>query len=163
MLHRTSYSGTSFRTAKLTMGETDKKPMVTSTATEPSSKNRWRNRKRRHDNKSTVQPEKLRGSKEELEGNYFDCTGYGQSDRYMKTVQKTADYVGQEYKGGGVTRTEVMTQTLIAIPGPTRPVSTSTTAADGTITTTPPDMLDISNYQRAKKILDYKVQSQTEN
>ena len=145
------------------MGETDKKPTVTSAVTEPSSKNRWRNRKRCHGNKTNVQPEKFQGGKEELEGNYFDCTGYGQSDRYMKTVQKMADYVGQEYKGGGVTWTEVMTQTLVAIPAPTRPVSTSTTAADGTITTTPPDVLDISNYQSAKKILDYKIQSQTEN
>ena len=145
------------------MGDPEKKPTAPSNTNESSSKNRWRNRKRRHGQKSTVQPEKFQGGKDELEGNHFDCTGYGQSDRYMKTVQKIADYVGQEYKGGGVTQTEVMTQTPIVIPAPTRPVSTSITATDGTITTTPPDVLDISDYQSAKKILDYKVQNQTDN
>jgi hypothetical protein len=38
-------------------------------------------------------------------GDYFDCTGCGQSDRFMKTVQKIADHIVQEYKGGGMTRT----------------------------------------------------------
>jgi hypothetical protein len=26
-----------------------------------------------------MQPAKFRGGKEELDGNYFDCTGYGQA------------------------------------------------------------------------------------
>jgi hypothetical protein len=42
-------------------------------------------------------------------------------------------------------------------------VSTSVTNADGTTVTTRPDVLDISDYQSAKKIADYKIQNQIEN
>ena len=144
------------------MGEQEKKP--SGTASDGSSKKKWSNRRKRHRNKSNVTPAvKLRGGKEELDGTYFDSTGYGQSDRFMKTVQKIADHVGQEYKSGGVTRTEVMTQAHIKIPTPTRPVGTSVTAANGDVTITPPDILDISDYQSAKKIVDYQVQHQTKN
>jgi hypothetical protein len=52
-----------------------------------------------------VRPAKFQGEKEELGGKYSDCTGYGQSDRFMKNVQKIADHIVQEYKGGGTTRT----------------------------------------------------------
>jgi hypothetical protein len=128
-----------------------------------SSKKRWGNQRKRNGNKTTVQTVKFQGGKDEFDGNYFDCTGYGQSDRFMKTAQKIADYIGQEYRGGGVTRTEVMTQTPVNIPIPTRPVSTSTTATDGTVTITPLDVLDIRDYQSARKIVDDKVQHQTEN
>jgi hypothetical protein len=63
-------------------------------------KKKWNHHKKRHGNKlPIVQPEKFQGGKEELGGNYFDCTGYGQSDRFMKTVKKIADHIGQEYKG----------------------------------------------------------------
>jgi hypothetical protein len=142
------------------MGEPEKKLEASYT----SSKKKWSNRRnKRQVNKTTVPATaKFQGGKEELDGNHFDCTGYGQSDRFVRTVQKIADYIGQEYKGGGVTRTEVMTQTPINIPLPTRPAST-TTIVDGTVTITPPDVLDISDYQSAKKIVDYKLQHQTEN
>ncbi len=138
------------------MSESDKKP----SANEGSSKRRWNNsnKKKRYTagaiTKSASRQEKFTGGKDELEGNYFDCTGYGQSDRFVKTVQKIADYIGQEYKVGGITRTEVMTQTAVVIPAPTRPTSTSVTAADGTITTRVPDALDISDYQSEKKTTD---------
>ncbi len=145
------------------MGEADKKQPVSSSATGAPSKKRWKNRKKGQGQRPPAKPEKFQGGKDELDNNHFDCTGYGQSDRFVKTIQKIADYIGQEYKAGGVTRTEVMTQTAVTILAPTRPVSTSTTAADGTVTVTPPDVLDISDYQSAKKILDYKVQQQTEN
>jgi hypothetical protein len=146
------------------MGEPDKKSLAPpSSTTEGSSKKKWGNRKKYHGNKPTVPTVKFRGSKEELNGHYFDCMGYGQSDRFMKTVQKMADYIGQEYKGGGITHTKVMTQTAVIILAPTRPVSMFLTATDGTITVTPPDVLDISNYQSAKKIVDYKVQYQNVN
>jgi hypothetical protein len=81
----------------------------------------------------------------------------------MKTVQKIADHIGQEYRVGNVTRTEVMTQVAITIPLPIRPVGTRVAGADGAVTITPPDILDISDYQSAKKIVDYQVQHQTEN
>jgi hypothetical protein len=42
-------------------------------------------------------------------------------------------------------------------------VGTSATAADGVVTRTPPGVLDISNYQSAKKVVDYQVQNQPEN
>jgi hypothetical protein len=141
------------------MGEQDKKPPVT----DGPSKKKWNNRKKRHVNRPNTPLFKFHGGKDELDGNYFDCTGYGQSDRFMKTVQKMADYIGQEYKGGGITRTEVITQAAVNLPMPTRPVSLTATAADDTITTTPPDVLDISDYQSAKKIVDSQVQHQTEN
>jgi hypothetical protein len=147
------------------MGEPEKKPPAgpADGSSTSSSKRRWGNKKKRNGNKTAASTVKFLGGKEELDGNYFDCTGYGQSDRFMKTVQKIADYTGQEYKCGGVTRTEVMTQAPVVIPLPARPVSTTTTAADGTVTTTPPDVLDISDYQSEKKVADYKIQHQTEN
>jgi hypothetical protein len=147
------------------MGKPEKKPPVSplSTTKGSSSRNR-RNRKKRHGNNKTTTPTvKFEGRKEELNGNHFDCTGYGQSDRFMKTMQKIADYIGQEYKTGGVTQTEVMIQTPVLIPLPTRPVSLSTTAANGTVTIVPPDVMDISDYQSAKKIVNYKVKNQAEN
>ncbi len=138
------------------MGEQEKKP--SGTASDGSSKKKWSNRRKRHRNKSNVTPAvKLRGGKEELDGTYFDSTGYGQSDRFMKTVQKIADHVGQEYKSGGVTRTEVMTQRVVVIPLPTRPTGTTVTGAGNVVTVTPPDVLDISDYQSAKKIVDYQI------
>jgi hypothetical protein len=142
------------------MGETDKKP-----ADGGSKKKKWHgHKKKRSPSKpTTIRPEKFEGGKEELAGNYFDCTGYGRSDRFLKTVEKIADYVGQEYKIGGVTRAEVITQQAVVIPMPSRPVATSTTAADGKVTTSPPDALDISDYQSEKKIVDYQIQNQIEN
>jgi hypothetical protein len=57
-----------------------------------------------------------------------------------------------------------MTQTSVIIKYQTTPVGISVTSADGlTTTTTPPDVLDISDYQSAKKIMDYQVQNQSEN
>ncbi len=141
------------------MGEDDKKPS-------PSGggyykKKKW-NKKKSTGAKPVARPEKFQGGKEELDGNHFDCTGYGQSDRFVKTVQKIADYIGQEYKCGGVSRAEVMTQKLVIIPTPTRPVGTRTTS-DGVVTITPPDVLDISDYQSAKKTVDYQILHQNEN
>jgi hypothetical protein len=148
------------------MGESaDKKTQPSSAdgSSASSSKRRRGNKKKRNGNKPTVPKVKFEGGKEELDGNHFDCTGYGQSDKFLKTVQKIADYIEQEYKCGGVTRTEVMTQTPNVIPMPTRPVSISTAAADGTVTIPPPDILDISDYQSEKKIAGYKIQHQTKN
>jgi hypothetical protein len=108
-------------------------------------------------------PQKFRGGKEEQDSNYFDCTSYGQSDIFMKTVQKIADHICQEYRVGSIMRTKVMTKTAGIILLPTRPVGISVTGADGVVTRTPPDVLDISDYQSAKKIFDYQVQHQSEN
>ena len=97
-----------------------------------------------------------------MDKNCFNCTGYGQSNRFMKTVQNIADHIGQEYKSGGITRTEVMAQEHATISLPIQP--TATTVTVGTTTTTQPlDVMDISNYQSEKKIADYKIQSQVEN
>ncbi len=145
------------------MGEPEKKPVALPPPGDNSSKRNWRNRKKRHDHKPVVKAVVFRGGKEELDGIYFNCTGYGQSDRFLKTVQKIADYIGQEYKCGGLTRTEVMTQSPVLIPGPVRPISITVTATDGTVTTTPPDVLDISDYQSEKKASDYKLLHRTEN
>jgi hypothetical protein len=77
------------------MGENEKK------ASHPPGgghhKKRWSNHKKKQFwTKPTVRPTKFLGGKDELDGNHFDCTGYGQSDRFVKTVQKIADYIGQE-------------------------------------------------------------------
>jgi hypothetical protein len=144
------------------MGEDDKKPAPT--AGGGYHKKRWGQSKKKHyTSKPAARQDKFLGGKDELDGNYFDCTGYGQSDRFVKTVQKIADYIGQEYKCGGVSRTEVMTQEVISIPMPTRPVGTTVTAADGSTTTGPPDVMDISDYQSAKKTVDYQILHQREN
>jgi hypothetical protein len=74
------------------MVEQDKKPQASSASNGQSKNKCWK--KKRPGNKPPVQPTKFRGGKEELDGNYFDCTGYGQSDRFVK---KIADHIGQEY------------------------------------------------------------------
>jgi hypothetical protein len=89
------------------MGESDKKPSP------PGGgyyKKKWNNNKKKPTGaKPAVRPDKFQGGrKEELDGNHFDCTRYGQSDRFVKTVQKIADYIGQEYKCGGTSCTKVM-------------------------------------------------------
>jgi hypothetical protein len=59
-------------------------------------KKKCNHHKKHHGNKlPVVRPAKFQGGKEELGGNYFDCTGYGQSDRFMKTVQKIANHIDQ--------------------------------------------------------------------
>jgi hypothetical protein len=139
------------------MGDQDKKP-----SGDGLPKKKW-HRKKRYGNKPAAPTVKFQGSKEELDGNYFDCTGYGQSGRFVKTEQKIADYIGQEYKVGGNTRTEVVTQEAVIIPLPVRPTGTTVRTTDGTVTVTPPDALDITDYQEEKKIVDYQIQHQTEN
>jgi hypothetical protein len=129
------------------MGEQEKKYTAGSSSNE--RKKKWGGKKKHYGNKQVTPPAKFRGGKDELDGNHFDCTGYGQSDRFMKTIEKIADHVGQEYKSGGVTRTEVMTQSPFSIAAPARPTGT--------------DVLDISDYQNAKKIVDFQVQHQLEN
>jgi hypothetical protein len=128
-------------------------------------KKKWNHHEKRHGKKlPVVRPEKFQGGKEELGGNYLDCNRYGQSDRFMKTVQKIADHIGQEYKGGGINRIEVMTQAAVIIQVPIRPVGVAVTSESGLTTTVlPPDALDISDYQNSKKIMDYQIQNQLEN
>jgi hypothetical protein len=82
----------------------------------------------------------------------------------MKTVQNISDNIGQEYKNGGITRTEVMTQTAVIIQIPTKLVGVSVTSDNGLTTSIiPPDVLDISDYQSAEKSVDYQTQNQSEN
>jgi hypothetical protein len=134
------------------MARPDQKPPAALSTGDTSSKTKWGNRKKQNGNRTAVQPVKFKGGKDELDGNYFDCTGYGQLDGFVTTVQKIANHIGQEYKGGGITRTEVMTQAEILVPAPPRPTDTITTAADGTVTTSAPGVLDIINYQNAKRL-----------
>jgi hypothetical protein len=57
-----------------------------------------------------------------------------------------------------------MTQTAGIIQAPTRLIGVSVTSYNGlTISILPPDVLDISDYQSAKKIVDYQAQNQSEN
>ncbi len=77
-------------------------------------------------------------------------------------MQKIADYIGQEHKCGGISRTEVMTQGVCVIPLPTRPVATVTISGD-IATAAPPDALDIGDYQSEKKTVEHQIQNQLEN
>ena len=77
-------------------------------------------------------------------------------------MQKIADCIGQEHECGGISRCEVMTQTVTIIPTPTRPVGTRTVVGDVT-TTTPPNALDISDCQSAKKTVDCQILDQLKN
>jgi hypothetical protein len=57
-----------------------------------------------------------------------------------------------------------MTQIVLIIPPPTRPAGTSTTDTNGVVTRSPPDAMDISDYQQGvKKIYDYETLHQKEN
>jgi hypothetical protein len=143
------------------MGETDKKPSHHGGG---QYKKKWGNNKKKpHVAKPIARPNKFIGGKDELGGHHFDCTGYGQSDRFVKTVRKIADYVAQEYKCGSITRKEVMNQKVFIVPPPVRPAGTSTTDENGVVTQTPPDAMDISDYQGIKKIYDYETLHQKEN
>jgi hypothetical protein len=144
------------------MAETDVKP---ATAGGAPAKKKWRRNKRYGNKPSAQTPTKFQGGKNELDGNHFDCTGYGQLDRFVKIVEKIADLAGQDYKVGDITRTEVMTQTRIVIPMPVRPRVTIIYGTDGIAEDhrIQPDALDISDYQSAKKIADYQVLNQKEN
>jgi hypothetical protein len=138
------------------MGETDKKPPLS------EGKKKW-GKKKKYSGYTAPKAEKFEGGKDELDGHHFDCSGYGQSDRFIKTVHKIADYVGQEYRGGGVARTEVITQTMVIISPARCPVATTVTAPNGLVTTSPPDAFDVSDYHSAKKIYDTQIQSQLES
>jgi len=141
--------------------ESDKK-LPSSSSGDGSHKKKWHHQRRKaqHGAKTIQRPEKFQGEKDELDGNYFDCAGRGQ-----KTAQKIADCIGQEHECGGVSCAKVITQTVVVVPLPTRPTDATTTSndADCTATVTPPDALDISDCQSAKKIVDCQIQHQKEN
>ena len=76
---------------------------------------------------------------------------------------KIADLGGQNYKNGGTTRTEVMTQISVPITAPAvRPV-TLRDAEGVLISSTPPDAIDIGEYLSQKKIHNYQIINQNEN
>ena len=99
------------------MAEPDAK---SSTTTGGTQQKKWNRRNKCHRYKPTVQPTKSQGGKEEVDGNYFDCIRHGQSDRFVKTVGRIANFAGQDDKIGGITRTEVMTHTNVVITVPVR-------------------------------------------
>ena len=79
----------------------------------------------------------------------FNCTKYEQSNRFINTVVRISDLVGQDYKSRGTTRTEVITQTNANITVPVRPEGTIVLyREDGTtvISRNPPDVLNISDH-----------------
>jgi hypothetical protein len=137
------------------MGESEKK----------TAARKWHHKKKNYDavKPPPVKQDKFKGGKDELDGNHFDCTGYGQSDRFVKTVEKIADYVGQEYKCGGIARREVLNQQVVIIAAPTRPVGRSMPGTDGAVIFAPIDAMDVSDYQSAKKIYDTEIHQQKEN
>ena len=83
----------------------------------------------------------------------------------MKKAQKIADCTGQDCKRGE-SRAEVITQAVVGTPLLTRPADVTTTAGDsncGAATAAPPDALDASNCQSAKKVVDCQIQHQSKN
>lgn len=133
------------------MGESEEKKAQSKSGNGHYKKKWGHGNRNRTTPKPSVRTEKFQGGKAELNGNYFDCTGYEQSDRFVKTVQSIAEYVSQTYTCGGVSRKEVMTQKMVVILMPTRP------------TGSPPDPFDVSDYNSEKKTATYKVLHQTEN
>lgn len=103
-----------------------------------------------------------------MDGHYFDCSGYGQRDRFIKTVEKVMS-ICLTYTCGGTTHAEVKTQVVKLLVAPTRPrgVTTSIPSADENdppvISVHPPDPLDVIDYTTDKKQYDYEIRNQMEN
>lgn len=133
----------------------------------PGGRKKWNKKKGSNDSSSnTVSVTKFTGGKEEMNGNYFDCTGHGNSDKFVKTTDRIA-ILALEFTCGGTTHTEVKTQTVAKYVMPTRPtgVTTTTTNADGVATqvTGPPDPIAVIDYSTAKKTADYEIRHEKEN
>eukprot|EP00978_Attheya_sp_CCMP212_P020631 scaffold59246_cov62-Attheya_sp.AAC.2 len=74
-----------------------------------------------HTTPTTVKKPKFVGAVEELEGNIYDCNNSRQSDIYVKTTMKIAEYVGRSLKYGDDARIAIDNMS-IAIPGLVCPV-----------------------------------------
>ena len=81
----------------------DGKPPVTAGG---GRKKKWKGKGKRAARRPAA-PTKFHEGIGEMGGNHFDCVGYGQPDRFVRTIAKMADYVGQNYKCGGITRGKV--------------------------------------------------------
>ena len=70
-----------------------------------------------------------------------------------------ADLEGQDYKSGGNTCTEVMTQVYALIPAAVRPTYYTLVLGDGgaIVSRTPTHTLRISDYQSKKKLYHYQI------
>ena len=73
----------------------------------------------------------------------------------FRTIAEMADYVGQNYKCGGITRGEVESQTKSVITVAPRPALDAVTGLA--------NPLDIVEWTNKRKITDFQVQCQTDN
>ena len=64
---------------------------------------------------------KFEGSCEELKGHIFDCSGYDQSDVFVKTQEQIAIYVGRTYTNGGAVMKAVETLEITKVRMPPAP------------------------------------------
>ena len=70
----------------------------------------------------------FQGACEELKGEIFDCSGYGQADQYVRTKNHLANYVGRTL--GGAIRIAVEKLVTPVITGPPPPTGYDTGNAD---------------------------------
>ena len=63
---------------------------------------------------------KFEGACDDLKGHIFDCSGYEQSDVFVKTLEQITIYVGRTYSNGGVLSNaiEAMSQPTVKMPDP---------------------------------------------
>ena len=59
----------------------------------------------------------------DLEGYTFDCSDYKQSNKYVSTIKRIAEYVGPEYKLGGENRSTLENKEQVTIPHPVTPAA----------------------------------------
>jgi hypothetical protein len=126
------------------------------------SKKKWNKKNKPIDNGNKTMTKFMDGN-ERMKGNYFDCTGYDQSDRFVKTVDRMAVMVGQDYRQGGTTRTEVETQEAIKIKEPTKPKTITRKNSDGDEITVVSDPIESHMYVSRLKFFDMLKQTQKEN
>ncbi len=134
----------------------------TTTTPGGSPKKKWnkKNKPTESGNKTTT---KLVGGNVLMMNHYFDCTGYGQSDRFIETIGRMAIMVGQEYPYSGITKTEVETQEVILIKEPEEPKNTTTIGVTGIEITVLPTQIAIQRYFNRVKEYDAMVRHQTNN
>ena len=77
-----------------------------------------RNQGRGFARRFTPRPQKFEGSCGDLKGHYFDTAGYDRADRFSKTLEQISNYVGREYRHGGLMSkcVEKLTQPQVTMP-----------------------------------------------
>jgi hypothetical protein len=144
------------------MAEQDDKPP----ANGGGKQRKWNNNKKGKRNGNKPAQPKFQGGNGKLNGHYFDDSGYGQAHKFVKTSEQIANHVGQDYNmGGGTTRKEVITQTVVVIKLPDKPKGAAIYESDGSTIKgyEDADKFDVIDYTSAKKLADAQIEVQKNN